>query len=206
MKRTVLFIAALFSLTAIFFSCDKTESYADQLKAQTKAINRFTNDRNITITNVFPKDSIFPENVYYNDPQTGVCFRVIKWGDRSELPILNKTEVSMKFYEVLNIAEMDTIGLYWTNDTQDYAVYPLNTRYMGLNGTYSQPFSSSDNIPSSNYFKYFYLSPGAMRPLDYGIGNGGEVSLIVPFTCGSYVQMNSTYVPYFYKRLKYIFI
>jgi len=206
MKKTVLFTAALFCLTLIFFSCDKSETYADKLNAQTDAINRFINENNIVVTDNFPTDGVFPENVYYSDPQLGVLFRVISWGDKEDLPKINKTDVSLKYYNVINLSNMDTVGPYWTNDTQDYVVYPITARYQGIGGSYTQQFYDSDKVPSSNYFKYVYLSPGTMRPLDYNIGNGAEVSIIVPFTCGSYVQANSLYHPFFYKRLKYIFL
>ena len=60
---------------------------------------------------------------------------------------------------------------------------------------------------SGSYYQeqmYRFLSQACVVPLDHGIGNNAEVSLIVPFASGSTLQQAS-YVPLYYQVLKYRF-
>ena len=54
-------------MTAVLLitSCDKTQSYADMLKAEEKAIERLMDEEDIVVLKEYPADGVFKENEFY---------------------------------------------------------------------------------------------------------------------------------------------
>jgi hypothetical protein len=72
---------------------------------------------------------------------------------------------------------------------------------------YGDASTYSATSTSTNYYvqMYYFLSQACVLPLDHGLGNNAEVSLIVPFSSGSTYQQ-ANYMPLYYERLIYRFV
>lgn len=189
-------IGAIFTFMglAIIFSACGGETYADKLKKEKKGIERFINDNNITTRGTYPTDHKFADNEYYLDENTGVYFRVIDPGDESKLPVKGKTDVYLRYENILNLLnENDTIAANNFQGTFMTFRYGNTSTYMG-----------SGTSTTYQLQMYYFLSQACVLPLEQGLGNGAEVSLIVPFANGSTYQQ-ANYIPMFYGRLRYQF-
>ncbi|WP_029905917.1 DUF4827 family protein [Prevotella sp. 10(H)] len=193
MKKIISIIFVFVGLALAFSACGG-ETYADKLKKEKKGIERFINDNRITTRGTYPADHKFAENEYYLDPNTGVYIRVIDPGDETR-PVKGKTDVYLNYETILNLLnENDTVA---SNNFQGY----LMTFKYGSPSTYTGNSTASTAATQM----YYFLSPACVLPLEQGLGNKAEVSLIVPFASGSTEQQRS-YIPFFYKRLIYNFI
>lgn len=68
-------------------------------------------------------------------------------------------------------------------------------------GTY--PFEFTYNVMTNNDdYQQYFLSEGLNVPLQF-VGDGAEVSLIVPFQIGS-TYASSYYTPMYFERVKYV--
>lgn len=196
MKRIHLFITLLIGLIVLLASCDSTETYADKLKNETKAIDRFIRDNNIEVIDHIEKGQKFGEKQFYKD-ETGVYLRII---DSGNLDIMaseeEKTDVTVRFDAVLTVADSDT--LTYGNHSQIMDEFPMNFKY-GDASTYR--ISSS----TTSYYESFlssFMSPGLALPLKY-VGHKGRVEMIIPFNVGSYNQAYNSYIPYHYTEVEY---
>lgn len=198
-------ITLLFIVAAIvaFSACSSSETYADKLKKEKKAIKRFISDNGIETVNIsYLQDrKEFADNQYYKDP-TGVYYRVISYGDQDFMASTERnTEVSLRHGPILDIANnSDTLD--YGNLLQSTAIYLMTFRYGNAN-TYQQTTVSTSST-RDQYLAYYFLSPGIVLPLEY-VGDGGSVSMLVPFTAGSYYQNYSSYEPLFYTQITYHF-
>lgn len=193
MKKIISVIFALMGLTLLFSACGG-ETYADKLKQETKAINRFIDANGIKVLTEYPSDNVFAENEYYKDPDMGVYIRVINPGNDEKPSKERKTDVYLRYENILNMLnENDTIA---TNNQQ--GIY-MTFKY-GVSSTYTG--TSTTSLYQSQM--YYFLSQACVVPLDHGIGNNAEVSLIVSFASGSTYQQAS-YAPLYYQVLKYRF-
>lgn len=194
MKKIIYIILAFIGLAVIVASC-KSETYADKLKKETEAINRFIDAHDIDVIYTYPKDHKFAANQYFKDP-TGFYFRVINPGILEEKPSKTnpKTDVNLRYFNIINLLK---------NDTLEYT----NNYGYSMDFTYGTPTTYSSTSYSTTYLmqKYMYLSQACVIPLDYGLGRNAEVSLIVPFEGGS-TNQQSNYMPLYYGRLVYHFI
>lgn len=183
-------IGAIFTFMglAIVFSACGGETYADKLKKEKQSIERFINDNKITTRGTYPDGHKFADNEYYLDGNTGVYFRVIDPGN-NERPIIGKTNIYLRYDTIRDLLNDKIYGSNFQGPNY------MSFRY-GNKDTYMQ---------SSSYAQeYYFLSQACVLPLERGLGNNAEVSLIVPFMNGSnFQQLN--YTPYFYKRLRYQF-
>lgn len=55
----------MISAVLLATSCDKTQSYADMLKAEEKAIEKLMDEEDIVILKEYPADGVFKENEFY---------------------------------------------------------------------------------------------------------------------------------------------
>lgn len=200
MRKIIGFIFAIIAF-AIGFSACSTDTYADKLKKETEAINRFLSDNGISVINTYPEGGIFKSNEYFKDAGTGVYIHVINPGN-ADKPIKGKTTVYLRYENVINLLTKDTLD--HSNNTPGRDIYPMEFEY-GKTSTYTYPALSSPTL--LQYQMYMFLSPSCVLPLDYGLGNNAEVSLIVPFLNGSTMQSQSTqYMPIYFQKLTYRFI
>ena len=192
MRKLMSFILAFVTLAIISSACSNSETYADKLKNESKAINRFIKERELNILKSMPVDYEFGENDYYLDEDSGIYLRIIDRGDTEKMASKGSSDrmgsdVYLRFYSTLRIGTSDTTAY---SNNLDYG--PIEFVY-GNSSTYTD-YSSSG-------YSYSFLSPACAFPLDY-VGEGGEVSMIVPFANGSAMQQ-SYYEPIFYGRIKY---
>lgn len=192
MKKIIGVIFAFMGFAILFSACGG-ETYADKLKKEKKAINRFIDDNGIRVLYEYPSDNVFAENEYYKDASTGIYFRVINPGNDDKPSKQRKTDVYLRYENIINMLTGDTLAL---NNQQ--GIY-MTFQY-GVSSTYS--VSSTSSVYASQM--YYFLSQACVIPLDYGLGNNAEVSLIVPFASGSTYQQSS-YVPLYYQVLRYRF-
>ncbi len=188
MRKLISSMLAFAVLIIMFSACSNSETYADKLKNESKAINRFVKERELNILKAIPADYVFGENDYYLDEESGIYLRIIDRGDTEKMASKEKlSEVMFRYYGTLRFSTSDT-----TKYSNNAALDPIKFTY-GNSSTYTDYYSSS--------YSYSFLSPACAFPLDY-VGEGGEVSMIVPFANGSAMQQ-SYYEPIFYARIKY---
>lgn len=193
MKKIIGVIFALMGFAILFSACGG-ETYADKLKKETKAIDRFIDANGIKVLYEYPSNNVFAENEYFKDVNTGVYIRVINAGNDEKPSKARKTDVYLRYENIINLLSGDTLV-----DNNQKSVY-MTFKY-GVPSTYTFPTSSS--IYYQNQM-YGFLSQACVMPLDHGLGNNAEVSLIVPFASGSTYQQAS-YVPLYYQVLRYRF-
>lgn len=188
MRKIIGFTLALAAFVVIFSACSSSETYADKLKNESKAIDRFVKERELNVLKSMPEDYKFGENDYYKDEDSGIYLRIISRGDTEKMASKDKLPlVLFRYYGTLRFSTADTTK-YSNNGNLD----PISFTY-GNSNTYTDYYSSN--------YSYSFLSPACAFPLDY-VGEGGEVSMIVPFANGSAMQQSS-YEPLFYGRIKY---
>lgn len=191
MKNFIGAIIALIGFAVVFSACGG-ETYADKLKKEEKAINRFIDQNNIKVLYQYPEDGVFAENEYFKDATTGIYIHVLDRGNDERPSKERKTDIYLRYDTIYN---MLTNGVEsnpnWNSDS------PMNFRY-GVSTTY---YNSTNMYAAS----YYLLSQGCVIPLDYDLGNNAQVKLIIPFENGSTSQQ-SAYKPLYFSRLKYTFI
>jgi len=196
MKKIIGGIGFFVLVSIILASCSKTETYADKLKYQRRAINRLMGDSGFYTTNEYPKDRPFHDKEFYVDPTTGIYINVVDSGNGRRANAQTKTEVYVRFDDTwsLIIGASDTVPL--TNIGNGYQNDYINFSY-GQSGTY---YESSTGNGSSNYY---FKSQGLVAPLSY-VGNRAIVRVIVPFGVGSTYQQQY-YEPIFFGYVEYEF-
>lgn len=185
MKKLFSSVFIFISLIFVLSACGG-ESYADKLKKETKAIDRFIDAKGIKVVHKYPTS--FENNIYYRDPDTGVYIHVANPGN-DDKPIKGQTDVYIRYKKIQNLLTNDTVP---SNYTGQY----LQFRY-GVSSTYTSS--------NTNQAAYYYLSSACVSPLDHDLGNNAIVNLIVPSSAGSTSQQNSV-TPYFYEGLVYRFV
>jgi hypothetical protein len=193
MRKIIGAIFIFMSLAIVFFACSG-ETYADKLKEEQKGIERFINDQKITTRRTYPADHKFADNEYYLDENTGVYFRVINPGN-DDKPVKRKTDVYLRYENILNLK----------NENDTLAQNNFQGSFMTFRYGNTSTYMSSGTSTVYQYQMYYFLSQACVLPLEQGLGNGAEVSLIVPFANGSTYQQ-ANYIPMFYSRLIYQFI
>lgn len=189
MRKIVGVIFALMALVILFSACG-SETYADKLKKEKKAINRFIDAQGIKVLSEYPSDNVFAENEYYKDPDTGVYFRVIDPGNDEKPSKERKTDIYLRYNNIINLLTGDTV---------------VKSNQQGLYMTFKYGVPSTYTNSGTSTQLYSFLSQACVIPLDHDLGNNAKVSLIVPFSSGSTSQQAS-YIPLFYETLSYRFI
>lgn len=188
MKKANYILISLLGLLLISASCNKKKTYAELLKDEAKAIDRFITSNKLSILKEFPKDGKFKENEFYKDPATGVYYNILKVGDTTNLPkIKSGNEVHVRFR-----------GLKYFSIKND------STEYSNLNSSLPESFTyrGSVNLETRSY--YSSTVGGWAVPLQ-NIGHTGKVKMIVPFTWGSQTDKQS-YTPTYYDSVEYRWI
>lgn len=201
MKKIIGVIFAFIGFAIIFVACG-SETYADKLKKEEKTINRFIDTSGIKVIHKYPETRVFKDKEYFKEPNTGIYIHVIDSGTKDK--IKSGDYVTMRFYDTKMLqTNPDTLI---TNDIQGVTEFAYMYMYYGNTSSYL--FSNSNYIYSlsSEYYMYYFLSPGCALPLDYNLGNQAQVSLIVPFSNGSYYQQSGSYEPIYFGRLKYTIV
>lgn len=169
-------------------SCSKSDSYAERLKQEKKSINRFIADNKIVVLDLYPANSKFAENEFYRDPNTGVYVNVVDTGNGKRVIPEKRSEVYMRFSDTHILSDTTKFSNDESNNAPLSFIYGVAATYMGTS--------------SSDYYTQYFMSSALVAPLSH-VGEGGVVRLIVPFTQGSYYQMYTNRVPFYYGKVKY---
>ncbi len=188
MKSYNYILLALIALMVTTTSCEDRKTYADYLKAEIKAIDKFINQNDFVILKEFPTDGKFKDKEFYRDPATGVYYNIIEVGDTAgvyKLKIGDEINIrysGLRYFsnskDTMQYENMDPIRSPWPETFQYKGVVNLETKY-NYNGTTS----------------------GWFVPLKY-VGHNGKVKMIIPFTWGSQSDMSS-FKPTYYNLVKY---
>lgn len=177
----VLILVSLFILTT---SCNNRKTYADRLKDERKAIDLFIAKNNIEVLREFPANGEFDDNDFYRDPNSGVYFNIIDYGDSAIKPQWRE-KIYIRFKGLHYFATGDTI-LY----SNYQSTLPEELKYYGpVNSTTLSAYSNS--------------TAGWAVPLSY-VGHRGKVKLIVPFEMGSSYDKDQ-FTPTYYEQVEYRF-
>lgn len=181
MKKNQTIFIFLSALLIIATSCKDRMTYADHLKKESKAIDLLILKNDFSVLENFPKNGIFNQNDFYKDPETGVYYNIVEYGDTSKnLKISEKILVRFS-------------GKYFmANDSAFFS-----------NINNSMPFEMEYYGPVNNVSKSYYTVPGLAVPLSK-VGHNGVVKIIAPFNMGSPTDKQQ-YQPVYYDYVKYRF-
>ena len=196
MKKIIGGIAFLVLVSIVAASCSKSETYADKLKKERKAINRLIDNNGFKIIYTYPKDGVFKENEFFHDSNSGIYLHVVDSGNGTRASKEHRTGVLVRYKNTIRPMYSDTV--FYQNTGQ--SVSETND---WIDFNYNQTTSYISYYESAGYSNYFFKSPGMVAPLEY-VGDGAIVKLIVPFDSGSGFQA-SYYEPVYFGYLKYIF-
>ena len=178
MQKTGFFLVALLLLSSFWAGCDKTQTYAEKLKAEKKAIERFIDKNNIEVLKKMPADSIFKPNQFFRTPE-GLYLNVIEW----------HFSPNIKFNDSIKPGD-------------EVAVRGKYIHYFMTNDPWVYNWNDDEPIK----FKYNpSKTEGGYTPLAWDIAlqyvnNYALVKMIVPSVIGFKEQLNSV-VPVFYDSL-----
>lgn len=185
MKKLLLFIIAVSGILFLTTSCKDQKSYADYLRDEERAIERFLLQNNLSVIERFPSDGVFESDEFYKDPETGVYYNIVEYGDTTENLFMGE-EIYVRF-SGLKYFMVDDSTTYNNKDTSN-SPWPQTIIFRG-------PANSSTNS--------FYDTPGWVVPLTR-IGHNGKVRLIVTFNMGS-ASDRQQYQPTYYDLVQYRF-
>lgn len=181
MKRFQAIFILLSTLLLIASSCKDQKTYADRLKDESKAIDLFILKNDFSILESFPKNGIFNQDDFYKDPETGVYYNIVDYGDTTK-----NLQIAEKVYPRFS-------GVYFMVDD--------SVKFSNLTST--MPFEMKFYGPVNSSSKNYYTIPGMAVPLTR-VGHNGVVKLIVPFNMGS-ANDRQQYQPTYYDYVKYRF-
>ncbi len=171
--KNKLFFTFLFGLFLLSTSCDKTKTYAEMLKEEKDATNRFIDQNRFVVVEDFPQGD-FGQNVYYKTPE-GLYMHIISKG----------TEVNLKTGDYVYIRFKGRLLFKDETTSTNSGDYPWTFLY-------NNPYSYSGD---------YFICEGITIPLKY-IGDQGKVSLIIPSRLGAYNEKNYV-LPVYYKEITY---
>ena len=180
-SRVIPILCTLFLV--LLASCQDRKTYAEYLKDESRAIDRFIAQNDIDILEKFPEDSTFKSNEFYKDPTTGVYYNIVDFGNKNEKISLGE-EVYIRF---------KGLSYFMTDDTTSYSNLNPST------SPYPQTLVFQGAVTTAN--KSYYATPGWMVPVP-AIGHKGIVKLIVPFEMGSSYDQ-SQYQATYYDHVEY---
>lgn len=189
MKKTSYIIFTLIALLALGSSCNKRKTYADLLKDEAKAIDKFIAKNKLVILDNFPSNGKFKSNEFYRDAATGVYYNIIDVGDTINF---KKAEVGSEVY-----VRFSGLKYFSVNDSIEYSnLDPINSPW-------PETLVYRGPVTIINRSLYSNTTPGWAVPLKY-VGHTGKVKMIIPFNMGSSSDQSS-YTPTFYEKVQFRF-
>lgn len=187
MKRLNYIVIFLISMLVITSSCNKRKTYADLLKAESKAIDKFISKNKLVILQDFPKEGQFKDNEFYKDPATGVYYNIIETGDTINYKLKVGDDVHVRF-KGLRYFSTDNDSTEYDNMDPNRSPWPETFTYRG-----------EVNLEARSL--YSNTTSGWVAPLKH-IGHTGRVKMIIPFTWGSQSDQQA-YTPTYYDAVVY---
>jgi len=185
MKYSRIIPAAIVVFLILFTSCQDRKTYADYLKDESRAIERFIAQNNISVLERFPSNGQFGDNEFYKDAITGVYYHITSYGDTTQRVMLGE-EVYIRFKGLSYFMSDDTTK--FNNFDPNVSPFPQTLIFRG-----------EVNQTTSGY----YETPGWMVPVPI-IGHKAVVKMIVPFEMGSSYD-RSQYQATYYDHVEYRF-
>ncbi len=205
MKKTLF---ALMSVVVLLLStsCNHVETYAEQIKKENNAINKFIKDKGIKViseTEFAQKDSTtdVSQNEYVLIKSSGVYMQIVRKGCGEKIKNGETVTVICRFAET-NIMQdkevLDNAHSYY------YATLPDKMSVKNTSGTFSASFDPMSSLMYETY-RSASVPAGWLTPMTFiKIGRPekaedeiAKVNLIVPHTQGqSYAS--SEVIPFFY--------
>ena len=183
-------------MTAVLLitSCDKTQSYADMLKAEEKAIERLMDEEDIVVLKEYPADGVFKENEFYQ-MDNDVYINVIDSGNGNRIGT-KRQNVNSRF--VVRFFKSDTLELdgFASSRLPVTFSYQKYTEYYYIWG-YDQNDTNVDAVMSS------FICEGLASGLQH-VGDSAVVKLIVPFKVGP-SSFQSSGEPLYFPKVRYTF-
>lgn len=226
MKKLFYTVLATLLLTVASVSCSDTQTYADLVADEEHAIDYFLGQQNIkpirvsdeeisTWTKSVLNDSVSPSEYFqlgqWYEVTEGdfkrLCFRINNWGeDFEEVMTKKKPFYEDKFvngsYSVVRYDSLyrmtDSLDIENETPLDNYTPYAYEMIYNWSEYYYATMYYSYSYSAGSNYE---CTSGGLGFPLRF-LWDGGEVSLIVPFSLVS-SEYASYYYTLYYGRVKY---
>lgn len=184
-------------MTAVLLitSCDKTQSYADMLKAEEKAIERLMDEEDIVVLKEYPADGVFKENEFYQ-MDNDVYINVIDSGNGNRIGTKKRQNVNCRF--VVRFFKSDTLEL----DGFASSRLPVTFSYQKYAEDYyiwryDQNDTNVDAVMSS------FICEGLASGLQH-VGDSAVVKLIVPFKVGP-SSFQSSGEPLYFPKVRYTF-
>lgn len=180
MKVNYLFSVFTILVSSLCFlcSCDDTESYADLLKDENKAVNNFLSDQKVI--NEIPTDSIFEYGVdapYYKmDDDGNIYMQVIKLGSKDNMA-KNDQLIYFRFtrYDLFSYSN-GVLPEGWGN-ANDFDYKNTEFRF----GNYSLPSSSQWGTAIQLPLYYLGIDCEVNLVIKSQYGYTDEISNVVPF-------------------------
>ena len=124
MRNTGLFFVALIAITALWTGCNKTKTYAEKLKDEKKAIERFIDKNNIKVLKKMPADSVFESNEFLKTEE-GLYLNVINWRyfPENNDSIKAGDEVAVRAKRVHEFMTKDIASYNWNANYPDIFKY-----------------------------------------------------------------------------------
>lgn len=188
MKRLNYIILSMLALLLVSASCNKQKTYADRLKAESKAIDKFISANKIVVLKDFPANGEFKDNEFYRDEATGVYYNIIETGDTAGVHKLDYGEEVHIRFKGLKYFSTDNDTIEYDNMDPIRSPFPETFTYRG-----------PVNIETRSL--YTGTTPGWFVPLE-NVGHNGRVKMIIPFTWGSQSDLQS-YTPTYYDLVVY---
>lgn len=204
MKKITLLLVVLAGVLALY-SCDKNDTYADQLERERNAINDFITKRGITVIteqqfNKQGQTTNLSKNEFVRFTNTGVYMQIMNKGVGETIKKGETATVLCRFDErsiFKDSIQLSNKVLYWSGVVDKMSV--TNT-----SGTFTASFDKGSSVMYQSY-KSASVPAGWLAPLPYiNIGriksaadSLAHVRLIVPSTQGQQNASQNVY-PCFY--------
>lgn len=190
--------------TLVLGSCkDNNGKSLSELKSeQSDAIDAFAGKNNLSFTEL--SDNALPSNastgIFYK-LKNGLYLRVDSWGDLSKKAELNKTTVyvQLKGYQFSKAASQANAFDNYSKPSIPEIEFNYVYYYSGGDIHYNLV---SNKRPVGNYD--ILMCQGLAFPVSLGLGDGAELSLIVPFEIGPSSTYSSGWTTYV-EKIRYTF-
>lgn len=199
MKKILPFIFALMALSAIFYACDDTKTYAEKMEEEDEAIEAFIRDSSITVisqSEFYANDSVtdVSKNEYVQ-LASGVFMQIVDKGSENLADTIRPNEVVLvRFSEYSLFDKAITVS----NLETPYMVDEF--RYTVTSSSIAGIFSTANVGAMYYYYSSTTVPAGWLAALAY-VRDGAHVKLIVPHKMGHDVALSNVY-PYFYDLRK----
>lgn len=190
MKKIYYIVLCLLAVMTVTTSCNKRKTYAELLKDETKAIEKFISENKLVILTEYPANSVFKPTEFYRDPATGVYFNVVETGNIAEA---NKVKEGEEVYIRFS-------GLRYFTSDKDTTKY---TNLDPIRSPFPQTLIYRGPVTMRNRSLYSSTTSAWAVPLTH-VGHGGKVKMIVPFNMGSSSDQ-SNYSTTYYDNVQYRF-